>query len=108
MPLLEVVQTRYVSASIRFTDATALQIDQYATFIHATADEVVEQALTYVFAKDKDFQEFLRTADAQRITPTLRVRKAAANEPTEASARKQVSAASSATSTNAIVAGSKA
>jgi len=75
MPLLEVVQTRYVSASIRLTDTTALQLDQYAAFIHATADEVIDQALAYVFSKDRDFQEFLRTPEAQRITPTLRVRR---------------------------------
>ena len=48
MPLLEVTQTRYVSASIRLTDSTALQLDQYATFIHASADEVMEQALAYI------------------------------------------------------------
>ncbi len=60
MPLLEVTPTRYVSASIRLTDTTAMQVDQYAAFIHATADEVIEQALAYVFAKDKDFQEFHR------------------------------------------------
>jgi hypothetical protein len=76
MPLLEVVQTRYVSASIRLTDTTAMQVDQYAAFIHASANEVMEQALAYVFAKDRDFQEFLRTPEAQRITPTLRVRRA--------------------------------
>jgi len=52
MPLLEVVQTRYVSASIRLTDTTALQLDQYAAFIHASADEVMEQALAYVFSKE--------------------------------------------------------
>lgn len=108
MPLLEVVQTRYVSASIRLTDTTALQVDQYAAFIHATADEVMEQALAYVFAKDKDFQEFLRTSEAQRIAPTLRVRRAVANEPAELPARKPVSAASSAAQTPAIVAESKA
>jgi hypothetical protein len=108
MPLLEVVQTRYVSASIRLTDTTALQLDQYATFIHASADEVMEQALAYVFAKDKDFQEFLRTPEAQRIAPTLRVRKATANDAVEPPARKPVSAASSPTSAAAIVAGSKA
>ena len=108
MPLLEVVQTRYVSASIRLTDTTALQLDQYAAFIHATADEVMEQALAYVFTKDKDFQEFLRTSEAQRIAPTLRVRRAAANEPAEPPARKPVSIASSAAQTPAIAAGSKA
>lgn len=83
MPLLEVTQTRYVSASIRLTDATALQIDQYAAFIHASADEVMEQALAYVFAKDRDFQDFLRTPEAQRITPTLRVRRVPASDGAE-------------------------
>ena len=108
MPLLEVIQTHYVSASIRLTDTTALQLDQYAAFIHATADEVMEQALAYVFAKDKDFQEFLRTSEAQRITPTLRVRRPTANEPTEPSRSNPVSVAQSAARTPAIVAGSKA
>ena len=108
MPLLEVTQTRYVSASIRLTDTTALQLDQYAAFIHASADEVMEQALAYVFAKDKDFQEFLRTSEAQRITPTLRVRRAAANDAVEPSVKKPVSIASSAAQAPAIVAGPKA
>jgi hypothetical protein len=108
MPLLEVVQTRYVSASIRLTDTTALQLDQYAAFIHASADEVIDQALAYVFSKDRDFQEYLRTPEAQRITPTLRVRRPPANEPAEPSRRKPASAAQSAPQTAASVAGSKA
>ena len=108
MPLLEVVQTRYVSASIRLTDSTALQLDQYSAFIHASADEVIDQALAYVFSKDRDFQEYLRTPEAQRITPTLRVRRPPANEAAQPTHRKPVSVASSATSTPAIVAGSKA
>ena len=108
MPLLEVVQTRYVSASIRLTDTTALQLDQYAAFIHATADEVTDQALAYVYSKDRDFQEFLKSPEAQRITPTLRVRRPLANEPAEPSRRKPVSVASSAATTPAIAAGSKA
>ena len=56
MPLLEVVQTRHVSASIRLTDTTALQVDQYAAFIQASADEVMEQALAYVFGKTATFR----------------------------------------------------
>ena len=83
MPLLEVVQTHYVSASVRLTDTTAIQLDQYAAFIHATADEVIDQALAYVFSKDRDFQEFLRTSEAQRITPTLRIRRAPASDAVE-------------------------
>ena len=108
MPLLEVVQTRYVSASIRLTDSTALQLNQYAAFIHASANEVIDQALAYVFSKDRDFQEFLRTPEAQRITPTLRVRRVPASDVAEHPAKKPVSAASSAVSAPAIVTGSKA
>jgi hypothetical protein len=108
MPLLEVVQTRYVSASVRLTDTTAIQLDQYAAFIHATADEVIDQALVYVFSKDRDFQEFLRTPEAQRITPTLRVRRPVANEAAKLSRRKPVSVAQLASQTAAIAAGSKA
>jgi hypothetical protein len=108
MPLLEVVQTKHLSASIRLTDSTALQVDQYAAFIHASADDVVEQALAYVFSKDRDFQEYLKSPNAQKITPTLRIRKPAANDSPEQPARKPVSTASSAAQPTASVAGSKA
>ena len=107
MPLLEVVQTRHLSASIRLTDTTATQVDQYAAFIHASADDVVEQALAYVFSKDRDFQEFLKSPEAQRITPTLRVRRAA-NDAAEPPAKKPASGVQSPAQTPAVVAGLKA
>jgi len=97
MPLLEVVQTRQISASIRLTDATATQVDQYAAFIRACADDVVEQALTYVFSKDRDFQDFLKTPEARQVSSTLRVRKAPiaeASEPAQRPAAASVSASS--------------
>ena len=75
MPLLEIVQTRRITAMIRLDETTASQIDQYAAFLHATADEVVDKALDYVFAKDRDFQDFLRTPEAAHVPPTLRVRR---------------------------------
>lgn len=108
MPLLEVTQIRYVNATIRLTDTTASQLDRYAAFIHATADEVIDQALAYVFSKDRDFQEFLRTPEAQRITPTLRVRRATVSDAAEQPAKRPVSVASSAAHAPAVVAGSKA
>ncbi len=79
MPLLEVIQTRHVSASIRLDDTTATQVDQYAAFIHASADDVVDQALNYVFSKDRDFQEFLKSpkrsaSDADSAYPQSRRR----------------------------------
>jgi hypothetical protein len=108
MPLLEVIQTRHLSASIRLTDTTAAQVDQYAAFIHASADEVVEQALSYVFSKDRDFQEFLKSAEARKITPTLRVRRAAGSEVTEQHRRKPANGAATGSTLATSVAGSRA
>ena len=75
MPLLEFVQTNHVTAMIRLEDTTAGQIDQYAAFLHAPADDVVDKALAYVFAKDRDFQDYLRTPEAARAPRSLRVRR---------------------------------
>jgi hypothetical protein len=75
MPLIEIVQVRQVTASIRLDEATATMLDQYAAFLHASADEVVDKALTYVFAKDRDFQEFLRTPQAAHAPQSLRIRR---------------------------------
>jgi pilus assembly protein CpaF len=75
MPLLEIIQTRQVTASIRLDEPTAALIDQYAAFLHASADEVVDKALCYVFAKDRDFQDFLRTPAAAHAPESLRIRR---------------------------------
>lgn len=79
MPLLEIAQIRYICASVRLDEVTAAQVDQYAAFIHASADDVVDKALNYVFSKDRDFQEFLKTPEARQVSSTLRVRKAPAS-----------------------------
>jgi hypothetical protein len=92
MPLLEVVQTRQISASIRLTDTTATQVDQYAAFIRACADDVVEQALAYVFSKDRDFQDFLKTPEARKVVSTLRIRKVPAAEAPESVVQKPLPA----------------
>jgi hypothetical protein len=75
MPLLEINLSRYINALIRLDQTTAEQVDQYASFVHVTADDVVDKALNYVFSKDRDFQDFLKTPQAREVTPTLRVRK---------------------------------
>lgn len=91
MPLLEIVQTTHVNATIRLEESTAALVDQYAAFLHAPADEVVDKALAYVFSKDRDFQDFLRTAEAARVVPTLRVRRlgqnGSASDPVNGSAK---------------------
>ena len=108
MPLLEVTQTKQVSASIRLSDATATQVDQYAAFIRACADDVVEQALTYVFAKDRDFQEFLKSPQAKQVAATLRIRKGPSNDAAEPPAKKPTSGVQSPAQPPAVAAGLKA
>jgi hypothetical protein len=75
MPLLEINQIRHISASVRLDESTAAQVDQYAAFIHASADDVVDKALNYVFSKDRDFQDFLKTPQAKQVASTLRIRR---------------------------------
>ena len=88
MPLLEINLSRYISASIRLDETTAEQVDQYAAFVHASADDVVDKALNYVFSKDRDFQDFLKSPEARQVTPTLRIRKVPAIETAEPAAKK--------------------
>jgi hypothetical protein len=40
MPLLEVTQTKQISASVRLSESTATQVDQYAAYIQATGDAI--------------------------------------------------------------------
>lgn len=91
MPLLEIVQTTHVNATVRLEESTAALVDQYAAFLHAPADEVVDKALVYVFAKDREFQDFLRTPEAAQVPASLRVRRpgqnGAAPEPVNGSAK---------------------
>ena len=108
MPLLEVIQTKQISASIRLSDTTAIQVDQYAAFIRACADDVVEQALSYVFSKDRDFQEFLKTPEARQVASTLRIRKAPTSDAIESAGKKPVSVVQSVPIPVAVMAGSKA
>jgi hypothetical protein len=88
MPLLEINQSRHICASVRLDEVTATQVDQYAAFIHASADDVVDKALNYVFSKDRDFQDFLKTAHAKQVAPALRVRKGPSNGATEQPTKK--------------------
>ena len=58
MPLLEINQTHYISASVRLDEATAEQVDQYAAFVHASADDVVDKHSTMSSRKTATFRIF--------------------------------------------------
>ena len=102
MPLLEINQIRHICASVRLDEATAAQVDQYAAFIQASADDVVDKALNYVFSKDRDFQEFLKTPQSKQVASTLRVRKAVNNGAPEQSGNKVVPGVESTHSVRAV------
>ena len=74
MPLLEIAPTKKVVATITLEETTALNVDKYAAFVNANADDVVSQALSYVFSRDKDFQKFLESPDDKKAPACLRIR----------------------------------
>ena len=78
MPLLEITQSHKVTASIALEESTAKSVDSYAAFMKASADDVVNKALEYVFSKDKEFQQFLQTSTEIKSPQPLRI-KASAN-----------------------------
>jgi hypothetical protein len=68
MPLLEINQIRHISPSVRRDESTAEQVDQYAAFVHASTDDVVDQALNYVFSKRPRLSGFSEDASGQTVS----------------------------------------
>jgi hypothetical protein len=77
MPLLEITQSHKVTASIALEESTAKSVDSYAAFMKASADDVVNKALEYVFSKDKEFQQFLQTTTEIKSPQPLRIKHSA-------------------------------
>ncbi len=75
MPLLEVTTIKKVTATVALEESTAKQVDQYAAFLNAPADEVINKALAYVFGKDKDFQQYRESSAAGSSPASLRVKR---------------------------------
>jgi hypothetical protein len=76
MPLIEVTQTRRVTAHVRFNEPVVTQINQYAAFIGATPDEVINKGLEYLFEKDRDFAAFRATEKCKDVPELLKPRRA--------------------------------
>src|SRR5258705_13035939 len=93
MPLIEVTQIQRVTANVRFDAAIVTQINQYAAFIKATPDEVINKGLEYLFAKDRDFAAFRNTEGSQHVPELLRPRKAGPSQWVEAAAEEASSRA---------------
>jgi hypothetical protein len=91
MPLIEVSQTRKVLTSVRLDESILSQVNQYAAFIHASPDEVINKGLEYLFSKDRDFVAFRSTDESQRVPELLRPRKAAPPNGSKLPAKKPAS-----------------
>jgi hypothetical protein len=76
MPLLEITKVRHLTAMLRLSEKTAELVNKYAAFLESEdADTVIDHALNYVFAKDREFQDFLKAPESENVRPILRVRK---------------------------------
>ena len=87
MPLLNITESKKVTAIVTIEENTARQVDQYAAMTKGTADEVVQQALAYVFSKDKEFETYCRDHNDAKPKIALRLKKPAATTPAPVESR---------------------
>jgi len=90
MPLLEITTSRKVTATVSLEEPTANLVNQYAAFTRVAADDVVNKALEYVFAKDKDFQKFIGTPNDAKPVHPLRIKRSGDDKPKGKPGRKPV------------------
>lgn len=74
MPLLAIKVSKKVQISCLLEESIAIQVDKYAAFSKAPADDVVNSALEYVFSKDKEFLEYVEKHPNLSAPETLRVK----------------------------------
>ncbi len=85
MPLLKIAESKKVTAIVTLEDATARQIDQYAAMTKGSPDEVIQQALDYVFSRDKDFEKFRTEIPHAKPKIALRLKRPASSPATTSS-----------------------
>ena len=90
MPLLEITASRKVTVTVSLEEPTASLVNQYAAFTSVPADDVVNKALEYVFAKDKDFQKFIGSPNDAKPVHPLRIKRSGDDKPKGKPGRKPV------------------
>ena len=86
MALFTVKTSKKVETSMRLEESTAKMLDRYAHFHQGPADEVVNEALEYIFKRDRDFQQYLQQNPNQEVTASVRIKKASGSaKPSKAS-----------------------
>ena len=77
MPLLKIAESKKITIYATIEETTAKQIDQYAAWTKGSPDEVIQQALDYVFGKDREFERFRTDNPAAKPKIPLRVKRPA-------------------------------
>jgi hypothetical protein len=75
MALFTVKTSKKVETSMRLEESTAKMLDRYAHFHKGSADDVVNEALEYIFKHDKDFQQDLQQNPNQQVASSVRIKK---------------------------------
>ncbi len=75
MPLLTVKTSKKIDTNLRLEQSTATTLDRYAHFLKSSADDVVNEALEYIFSRDKDFQQYLQQYPDIAVPSSLRIKK---------------------------------
>ena len=87
MALFTVKTSKKVETSMRLEESTAKMLDRYAHFHQGPADDVVNEALEYIFKRDRDFQQYLHQNPHQEVAASVRIKKAPGSaNPTKPSA----------------------
>jgi hypothetical protein len=76
MALFTVKTSKKVETNIRLEESTAKMLDRYAHFHKGPADEVVNEALEYIFKHDKEFQQHLQKNPNETVAASVRIKKA--------------------------------
>ena len=79
MALFTVKTSKKVETSMRLEESTAKMLDRYAHFHQGPADDVVNEALEYIFKRDKDFQQYLQQNPNQEVAASVRIKKVPAS-----------------------------
>ncbi|ADW71400.1 hypothetical protein [Granulicella tundricola] len=85
MPLLEIVASKKITATVTLEESTAKQVDQYAAMTKASADDVIDSALAYVFGKDTEFKKWCTDNPTFKASFPLRLKRPAPSTGTKPS-----------------------
>lgn len=81
MPLFKVRTSKKIGTTIKLEESTTAMLDRYAQFHKSPADDVVNDALEYIFTKDKDFQQELSKNPNAQVEESFRVKRVVVPSP---------------------------